>query len=159
VGRHDPLGDIREFQRFKTVAMLLHGELTDKRDSRKIQELLNQIHATNCLAGLATHKPLSTLNWLLKVDLGVDLLMLPFNRLGMFMDGKPLEVAKAIKRVGKPVIGKKVLAAGQLSPKDALTYVAELGCINIVALGVASEKEAEETFTTAVKAFSGTVTA
>jgi len=159
VGRHDPLGDIREFQRFKTVAMLLHGELTDKRDSKKISELLNQIHATNCLAGLATHKPLSTLNWLLKADLDVDLLMLPFNRLGMFMDAKPMEVAKAIKRVGKPIIGKKVLAAGQLSPKDALKYVAELGCVNVVALGVASEKEAEETFTVAVKAFSGIVSA
>jgi len=137
--------------------MLLHGEITDKRDLREISELLNKVHAANCLAGLVTHKPLSTLNWLLKNDLDIDLLMLSFNKLGMFMDANPKKVAEAIRRLNKPVIGKKVLAAGYLAPKDALTYVAQFGCIDVVALGVASEKEAEETLTAAAMAFSGKI--
>jgi len=159
IGPDDPIGNIHDFQGFNTVAMLLHGEITDKRDSRKISELLNIVHATNCLAGLATHKPLSTLNWLLKTDLDIDMLMLPFNKLGMFMDAKPIKVTGAIKQLGKPVIGKKVLAAGHLHPQDALKYVAQLGCINIVALGIASEQEARETFTFAATAFSGMISA
>jgi len=86
VGPNDPLADIKNFKRFHTVAMLVHGEITDERKTQKISELLNEIHAANCLAGLATHSPLSTINWLFKTELDVDLLMLPFNRLGMFMD-------------------------------------------------------------------------
>lgn len=159
VGPDDPLGNIRDLQRFNTVAMLVHGQLTDKRESEKIAELLNEIHATNRLAGLATHEPFSTLKWLAKRKLDVDLLMLPFNRIGMFMDASPVKIAKAVSQFGKPVIGKKVLAAGYLSPKDAFAYVRQAGCLDIVALGVASEEEAKETFTAAVNSFSGQYTA
>jgi len=159
VGPDDPLDDIKDFQRFHTVAMLVHGEITDERRLQKVSELLNEIRAANCLAGLTTHKPFSTLNWLLKTELDVDLVMLPFNRLGMFMDSTPAKTAEAIRKLGKPVIGKKVLAAGYLSPKDALTYIAEHGCIQMAALGVASEKEAKETFAAAATAFSGKIQA
>jgi len=155
IGPDDPLSNIRDFQAFNTVAILLHGEITDRRKSREILELLNKVHAAGCLAGLVTHEPLSTLNWLPKTDLDVDLLMVPFNKLGMFMDADPAKVAEAIKRLGKPIIGKKVLAAGYIPPKDALTYVAQSRCIDMVALGVASEQEAKETFAVAAKAFSG----
>jgi len=157
IGPDDPLSDIREFEGSNTVAMLLHGEITDSRDLRRISGLLNNVHAAGCLAGLATHKPFSTLNWLLKVGLDIDLLMLPFNKLGMFMDADPMRVAGAIKRLGKPVIGKKVLAAGYLSPQEALDYVVQMGCVDLVALGVASEREVEETFTAAAMAFSGMI--
>lgn len=159
IGPDDPLSNIRDFQAFNTVAMLLHGEITDKRNSKRILELLNKVHAADCLAGLVTHNPLSTLNWLLKTDLDPDLLMVPFNKLGMFMDADPVKVAEPIKKLGKPIIGKKVLAAGYLPPEDALTYVAQSGCIDIVALGVASEQEAKETFTAAAIAFSGMIKA
>jgi len=159
IGPDHPMRNIHDLQEFNTVAMLLHGEVTDRREPQKISELLNRVHASNCLAGLVTHRPLSTLNWLLETDLDIELLMLPFNQLGMFMDASPAKVAEAIKRVGKPVIGKKILAAGYLPPKDALTYVAQFGCIDMVALGVASEQEAKETFTAAAKAFSGRVSA
>ena len=154
IGPNDPVSSIRDFQAFNTVAMLLHGEITDKRDLRKISELLNRIHAADCVAGLVTHKPLSTLSWLPETDLDIDLIMVPFNKLGMFMDAHPIRVAGAIKRVGKPIIGKKILAAGYLPPREALPYVAKSGCIDIVALGIASEEEAEETFAAAAKAFS-----
>jgi len=155
VGPDDPLDDISDYQRFHTVAMMVHGEITDERKLQKISELLNEIRAANCLAGLATHKPFSTLSWLLKTELDVDLVMLPFNRLGMFMDSAPAKTAEAIRKLGKPIVGKKVLAAGYLSPSDALSYIAEQGCIHMVALGVASEKEAKETFAAAAAAFSG----
>ncbi len=107
----------------------------------------------NCLAGLVTHKPFSTLSWLLKTNIDVDILMLPINKMGMFMDSSSNKISSLIMRIGKPVIGKKVLAAGHLHPREALTYVAKLGCVDVVALGIASEKEAEETFRAAAEAF------
>ena len=155
IGPDEPLRDIQDFQRFNTAAMILHGELTDGRDLRKISDLLDEIRSAGCLAGLVTHQPLSTLKWLMGAKPDFDLLMLPFNKLGMFMDASPQEIAKAIERIHKPVIGKKVLAAGYLKPQEALEYVARLGCIDAVALGVASEREADETFTAAAIAFSG----
>ncbi len=157
IGPEDPLGNIKDYQQFKTAAMLLHGQITDRRNTREISKLLNEVHATNCLAGLATHFPSSTLNWLLETNLDIDLVMLPFNRMGMFMDAEPAKIVETIRRLRKPVIGKKVLAAGYLPPKDALNYVAQQGCIDIVALGVASEKEAEETLSAAAAAFSGRI--
>jgi len=157
IGPEAPHNDIKDLQRFKTVAMLLHGQVTDAKNIREISQLLNEVHAANCLAGLTTHKPYSTLKWLPETELDIDLLMLPFNKLGMFMDANPTKIAEAIRKLHKPVIGKKVLAAGYLPPQDAFTYVAKLGCIDIVAVGIASEKEAEETLTAAAAAFSGTV--
>jgi hypothetical protein len=53
------------------------------------------------------------------------------------------------------VIGKKILAAGHLQLEEAFTYMGQMGCVDIAALGIASEKEAEETFAAAVSAFSG----
>ena len=155
VGPDEPLKDIPEFQRFNIAAMVLHGQLTDGRNLSEISGLLDEIRSAGCLAGLATHEPLSTLKWLTEAKPDVDLLMLPFNKLGMFMDASPREIVKEIERIHKPVIGKKVLAAGRLKPKEALEYVARVGCIDAVALGVASEREADETFTAALTAFSG----
>jgi len=157
IGPEAPHDDIKNLRRFKTVAMLLHGQVTDARNIREISQLLNDVHAANCLAGLVTHKPFSTLKWLEETELDIDLLMLSFNKLGMFMDTNPTKVAEAIRKLHKPVIGKKVLAAGYLPPQDALTYITKIGCIDIVAVGVASEKEAEETLTAAATAFSGMI--
>ncbi|MFB0523315.1 MAG: hypothetical protein ACETV1_06105, partial [Candidatus Bathyarchaeia archaeon] len=157
IGPDDPLGNIQDYQRFKTFAMLLHGQVTDGRDTREISRLLDEVRAANCLAGVATHKPLSTLEWLTEMKLDVDLVMLPFNQLGMFMDASPKKVAEAIKGLHKPVIGKKILAAGYLRPEGALTFVSQFPCIDVVALGIASEQEAKETLTAAANAFSGTV--
>ena len=153
IGPDNPLEDLKNFHNFNTVALLLHGELADKRN-QKVGELLNNIHDAGYLAGLATHSPSSTLSWLCNSDLDIDLVMVPFNRLGMFMDDTSEKIVELIKLLGKPVIGKKVLAAGRIQPRDALEFVLESGCIDFVALGVASEREAEETFGIAAELFS-----
>jgi len=158
IGPDNPYDDIRRFQDFNTVAMVLHGEITDTKDKRKISDLLNRIHAAGYLAGTTTHRPFSTLSWLLEeAEVDIDLMMMPFNKLGMFMDAEPEEIAKKAIRLHKPIIGKKVLAAGYLKPKEALEFALKSGIISVVALGVASEREAEETFSTATEIFSGII--
>lgn len=153
VGPDNLSSDINNFQHLNTIALLVHGQITDRRDKRQIQKLLNEIHTANCLAGLTTHEPFATLKWLVKTKLDIDLLMLPFNRLGIFMDASPTKIALAIRQLGKPVIGKKVLAAGYLSPKNAFSYLHQVRCLDVVALGVASKEEAKETFEEAVNIF------
>lgn len=58
VGSDDPLGNIRALQGFKTVAILLHGSITDKRNLREISGLLDEARAANCPVGVDTHHPL-----------------------------------------------------------------------------------------------------
>ena len=153
VGPEEPSADIKNLQDFETEAMLLHGQITDERNIERISKLLEEIRLSGCLAGLATHSPYSTLMWLLGAKLDFDILMMPFNRLGMFMDADPLKIVEVVKKIDKPIIGKKILAAGRLQVSDALNYVVEQNCIDIVALGVASEREAEETFEAAMNAY------
>lgn len=145
--------DMEALRDLDVRALLLHGEVTDSRDEGRIGSLLDLIREAGAMAGLATHRPLSTLDWLSRGNLDVDVLMLPFNMMGYFMDGRPEEVIRAIRSLGKPVIAKKTLAAGTLDPEGALTYVADAGCVHAVAVGVASEEEAEETLAEAVRLF------
>ncbi len=44
-----------------------------------------------------------------------------------------------------------MLGAGRIKPENALKYVFSLPFVKAVAVGVASKREAEETFTTAFK--------
>lgn len=148
VRSEDPSEDIGLLRDLKAAAMLLNGDLTDSHNLPKIGELLNQIHQTGSLAGVVTHAPLSTLTWLQETDLDIDLIMLPFNRLGKFMDATPERVLEAALRINKPLIGMKVLAAGDLTPREGLEYVFQKG-LKMVAIGIASESEVIETFSIA----------
>jgi len=148
VRSNDPYGDIGILRDLRAAAMLLNGDLTDSHDTRKISELLNQIHQAGSLTGVVTHAPLFTLTWLQKTDLEIDMIMLPFNKLGKFMDSTPERVLEAARRINKPLIGMKVLAAGDLTPREGLEYVFQRG-LKVVAIGLASGKEADETLSIA----------
>lgn len=144
----NPRGDIELLKKLGSVAMLLHGELTDSHDFNMIRRYLDLIGQAGAMAGLATHRPMRTLTWLREVGLRPDVIMFPFNKIGKFMDSDPEKVLEAAVKLGAVLIGKKILAAGSLSPREGLEYTFQKG-IHSVAIGVASEEEAEETFSIA----------
>jgi len=150
VRSEDPYGDIEILQGLRAVAMLIHGEITDSHNQNKINELLNQIRQVGSLAGIVTHAPFSTLEWVQKAGIDIDMIMIPFNKLGKFMDSTPEKVLEVALRTGRLLIGKKVLAAGRLGPREGLEYAFKNG-IKTVAVGIASESEAEETFSVATE--------
>jgi len=154
VGPGSPVDGVRKMLGFQTVAMLVHGGITDRRSKRVLSKILDEIRSHGCLAGIATHEPSRTLRWIMEADLDVDMVMLPMNKRGRFMDAPPEEIADLVKALGKPAIGKKVLAAGAIPPEEAIEYVASLGCIDAVALGVTSREEAVEAFTAAARILS-----
>lgn len=143
--------DVYKFEGLDVIAFVLHASITDSKNFHEISRILSAIRSSGLLSGLATHAPLSTLSWLLEKRLDFDLLMIPFNKLGAFMDGSPEAVYELARRFDKPIIGKKVLAAGRLKPLEALEYASKY--VDIVALGVASEEEAVETFSIALELF------
>lgn len=143
--------DIDKFVNLNTIAIILHASITDSKNLSEILKILDLIKSLGLLSGLATHKPFSALKWLQRNPMDFDLMMIPFNKLGMFMDGKPEVIYELARKLRKPILGKKVLAAGRLSPYEALEYSSKY--VDIVALGVASEEEAIETFSIALKFF------
>jgi len=149
VGPDDAEQDLQVLEKLNAAAMILHGEITDTRSLKAVSQLLRKIHEKGKLAGLATHQPYRTLNWLLQSELDYDIIMLPLNREGIFMDSEPAKIVELLRLSSKIVVAKKVLAAGRINPHEALEYIAGLGFIDVVTVGVASEDEAVETFSTA----------
>jgi hypothetical protein len=71
----------------------------------------------------------------------------PFNKVGFQMVPSKMECEKALESFSEPVvIAISILAAGYLSPSDAIDYIATLPNIKGVAVGVSKEKHALETF-------------
>jgi hypothetical protein len=81
-----------------------------------------------------------------------DVYMVPVNKLGYLMDteiygyDERTHLNQLINSLDKTIIVKKVLAAGILKPQEAFDYLKTVEFADIVTIGIASEAEAEETF-------------
>ncbi|TRO52897.1 hypothetical protein E2P61_02635 [Candidatus Bathyarchaeota archaeon] len=81
------------------------------------------------------------------LDLGRVVLAAPFNKVGFQMIPSTEECEAALLAMPKPnVIAISVLAAGYVSPNEAVEYIAGLQNVKGVAVGVSKEKHATETF-------------
>ena len=145
--------DIELMQEFECPLMLIHGAITNSRKVRMLEELLDRIRETGSLAGLVTHTPITTMKWLINKNLKYEALMLPVNKIGYMIDGTLDAMKHLVSKLGKHIIAKKVLAAGRIPVKEAIEFVSKLPFIDVIALGVASEEEAIETFTIAKQLF------
>lgn len=146
--------DIELFSNLNATSMLLHADVTDNMDWNFIEEKLQLIKDEKVVSGLVTHMPFKITANLLKspiLDL-FDLYMVPVNKLGYLMDcdtygiDERINLNNMIKDLKKTVIAKKVLAAGILQPREAFDYLKTANFVDIVTIGIASVKEAQETF-------------
>ena len=148
IGPEDPLADLAVFDGLDVRAALLHGALTDRAEGSQLAAIMDEVRDRGLLAGLVSHRPMRLLRRLSSGELPrPDLLLLPFNAMGYLMDAPAPELARAIRSLGVPVVGKKVLAAGRLRPEEAFRFALDFRVLEGVAVGVVSRAEAEETFT------------
>jgi hypothetical protein len=71
----------------------------------------------------------------------------PFNKVGFQMNPLREDCEKMLAELPQPnVIAISILAAGYLSPSEAIDYLATLPNIKGVAVGVSKESHARETF-------------
>ncbi|MEN6329334.1 MAG: hypothetical protein ABFC91_03490 [Methanobacteriaceae archaeon] len=146
--------DIEVLASLDAKAMLLHAMITDHGDWEFIAENLYQIKDAQASSGLVTHHPFQTTRNLLESPVKdlFELYMIPLNRLGYLMDCEQNlaeerdQLREMVLELDKTIIGKKLLAAGIMTPQDAFEYLKTLDYVDIVAVGIASEKEAQETF-------------
>ena len=148
------LEDIQLLSNLNATSMILHADITDKKDWNFIGEKLRLIKDEDAVPGLATHMPYSTTERLAgsPVKEMFDIYMVPVNKLGYLMDteifgsDERTHLNQLIKNLDKTVIVKKVLAAGILKPQEAFDYLKTVEFADIVTIGIASETEAQETF-------------
>ncbi len=146
--------DVEILSELGAGSMLLHAETTDKKDWDFIEEKLQAIKDASAVPGLVTHMPFQSTSSLLESPVNdlFDLYMVPVNKLGYLMDcdtygtKERIKLHEMIKNLDKTIIAKKILAAGILQPEEAFNYLKSVDFADIVALGIASEYEAQETF-------------
>jgi len=146
--------DIKLLNELEASSMLIHGAVTDQLDYDFLAGKLEDISQTGAISGLVTHRPFNTTKNFLKspiLDL-FDIYMVPVNKTGylmdtdFFMEKERAELRDLIKAIDKTIIANRTLAAGILTPEDGFDYIKTVNFIDIVAVGIASEAEAEETF-------------
>ena len=146
--------DISALAKFKPPIMLIDEFITDSYDFDLLEEILNEIKNHGALSGLITSFPFKTTKKLIDspiIDL-FDFYMVPINKLGYmmdsesFMDSEREELANLFKKLDKKIIVNKILACGIQEPKEAFNFLKTLDYVDMVAIGVASEKEAEIDF-------------
>jgi len=82
-----------------------------------------------------------------RIDLHNITIAAPFNKVGFQMNPSRKECEKALADILEPtVVAISILAAGYLSPPEAIDYIASLPNMKGVAVGVSKEKHARETF-------------
>jgi hypothetical protein len=110
-----------------------HGSYADREQS--VERLRAEIR------GIATHLPGITIPKVLS-DPEVDVILAPINKNGKFMRPSREESLDAIEKArerGKKVIAMKPLAAGQLKPDKAFSWLS--GRVDGIAFGIASKEE------------------
>lgn len=154
VRKENLMGDIELLSNLNASMMLLDEWVTDKSEMDFIAGALDFINDENIIAGLITALPKETTLKLLDSDIRdlFEAYMVPVNKLGYMMDYSTFlthereELADLLQKLDKVIMANKILAVGILNPQEALEFLKTLDYVDLVTLGVASEKEAEETF-------------
>ena len=134
---------------YKSKVIFLHGNLSDKRNKTMIKNIFNEISSYSVIPGIATHEPVSTLQFIINNNINCDIFLIPFNKAGFLMQNKN-KLEDIVDNSNKKFIAMKPLAAGQLSPQEAFEYISQHN-ISGVAVGLVYEEEINETVPIAIE--------
>jgi hypothetical protein len=114
------------------------------REIRQMDTLCRLIRERGMIPGLSTHIP-ETIVYADETELDVETYIQPFNIMGYLMQLEVDWVGRLIQNAKKPVITIKTMAAGQLRPYQAMTFVwnAIREC-DTVTVGTMAPEEAQE---------------
>lgn len=149
--------DIENLSQFDNSIMLVDEFLIDSYDWDFITDILDTINDTGIPSGIITSFPFKTSLELIDSPLLedkslFDFYMIPVNKLGYMMDvphfksDKQEELKLMLERIDKRIIINKILAVGIQRPEEAFNFLNTLDYADMVSVGIASEREAEETF-------------
>mgnify|MGYP001172837678 CR=1 FL=1 len=114
------------------------------REVRQMDVLCRMIRERGMVPGLSTHIP-ETVIYADETNLDVESYIQPFNLMGYLMQVEVDWVGRIIQNARKPVMTIKTMAAGQIRPYQALTFVWNaIRDIDMVTVGTMAPEEAQE---------------
>lgn len=149
--------DIENLAKYDNSVMLVDEFLVDSYDWDFIVGILEAINDAGIPSGIITSFPFKTSEKLIDSPLLedknlFDFYMLPVNKLGYMMDvpdfraDKQEELKSLLSQIDKKIIINKILAVGIQRPEEAFNFLKTQDYADMVSIGIASEREAEETF-------------
>jgi hypothetical protein len=138
--------EVRKGVRICMPHQMITDRMLDKcsRRLRQMDTLCRLIRERGMIPGLSTHAP-ETIVYADETGLDVATYNQPFNAMGFLMQVEVDWVADVIRKARKPVIAIKPMAAGQLRPLQALTFVWNtIRDQDLVAAGTMAPEEARE---------------
>lgn len=121
--------------------IFVHGAYSDRRDS-KLLNILEDISSRGVIPGVATHNPISTINYVFENAPNVKAFLIPFNANGFLMQNK-VELEELVNNNKDCYfIGMKTLDTGRLEPTKAFEYITQHN-ICAVAIGMVEVEEAQ----------------
>jgi len=151
IGFDDWRKELNESKMINPQIAFIFPSITDLRNKEKLKEVIDGIQDAGVIPGCATHNPWKTLPFLEDSGLDVKVYLAPVNPVGRLMGSEPDKAAALLEKVKKPVIAKKVLAAGTIGPEEAFPFVSRIKSVKGMTVGITSIQEAEETFEQAKK--------
>jgi hypothetical protein len=134
-------------------SMLLHEVITDMALALNLDWLFKSYVDFMLKLGVTPGFDTGNFSYLVKkfrewsIDLRKVTIAAPFNKVGFQMNPSRSACEKTLANTPEPtVIAISILAAGYLSPSEAIDYIATLQNVKGVAVGVSKEKHARETF-------------
>jgi hypothetical protein len=151
IGFDDWRKELNESKSIDPQIAFIFPSITDLRNKEKLKEVIDGIKDTGVIPGCATHNPGKTLPFLEDAGLDIKVYLAPVNPVGRLMGSEPAKAAELLEKVKKPVIAKKVLAAGTIGPEEAFPFVSRIKSVKGVTVGITSIQEAKKTFEQAKK--------
>ena len=131
--------------------IFVHGMTSDDKGLTLLR-LLEDISNYDIIPGIATHNPVTTIQYCLENSLNVRAFLVPFNANGFLM-GNAKDLEELVDNTKNfYFIGMKTLAAGEIKPDIAFQYIANHN-ICAVTIGMVTKEEAEESTKIALKSF------
>ena len=144
---------IEDLMKVEAKIIFVHGMISDMKD-RKLIHLLEEVKSRGAIPGIATHEPLSTINYAIDNSLNVRAFLIPFNALGEFMGNNVKDLEKLVDNTNNyHFIGMKTLAAGRLDPITAYEYIAKHNICSVT-IGMVTPEEAMISTKTAIEKLS-----
>ena len=135
-----PNPNIEDLIDVEAKIIFVHGAYSDKKDETLLK-LLEDISSRGVIPGIATHNPLSTIDYIFEKAPEVKAFLIPFNANGFMMrDKKALEDLVDTHK-NHYFIGMKSLDTGRLEPQKAFEYISQHN-ICAVAIGMVEVEEA-----------------
>ena len=146
--------EIEAMKQLNAQSIVTHGSYTDRvinKNPEKLKRTLQGIK--DGIIGIASYTPGTMIEKAAVIE-EVKLMLVPFNKIGVFMDPSfesTLHAAESARRIGKKIIAMKSLAAGRLEPAVAFQFLKDR--VDGIAVGLTNMEEIKETLEVASSYF------